>query len=73
MSLRSIYLAMEHRVWDSALSTHTSSLEGKRLAIIGVGSVGRQLAVTCCAFGMEVTGVARNPDEPRQHPQTSNR
>ena len=60
-ALRSIYLAMEHRVWDSALSTHTTSLEGKRLAIIGVGSVGRQLAVRAAAFGMEVTGVARNP------------
>ena len=60
-SLRSIYLAMEHHVWDSALSTHTSSLEGKRLAIIGVGSVGRELAARASAFGMEITGVARNP------------
>jgi phosphoglycerate dehydrogenase-like enzyme len=60
-SLRSIYLAMEHRVWDSALSTHTSSLEGKRLAIVGVGSVGRALATRARAFGMEITGVARHP------------
>jgi phosphoglycerate dehydrogenase-like enzyme len=60
-ALRSIYLAMEHRVWDSALSTHTSSLEGKRLAILGLGSVGRQLATRASAFGMEVTGLVRRP------------
>ncbi len=60
-AMRSIYLAMEHRVWDSALSTHTSSLEGKRLAIIGLGSVGRELAARARAFGMDVTGVVRNP------------
>jgi phosphoglycerate dehydrogenase-like enzyme len=55
----SIYLAMEHRVWDSSLSMHTSSIEGQQMAIIGMGNVGRQLAICACAFGMNVVGVAR--------------
>jgi phosphoglycerate dehydrogenase-like enzyme len=57
-ALRSIYLAMEHRVWDSSLAMHTSSLEGRQMAIVGMGNVGRQLAIRASAFGMNVVGIA---------------
>ena len=58
-ALRSIYLAMEHRVWDSSLALHTSSLEGRLMAIIGMGNIGRQLAIRASAFGVNVIGLAR--------------
>lgn len=38
-------------------------LEGKRLVIVGYGTIGRRIAALARAFGMEVTGVGRNAVE----------
>ena len=47
--------------WDRALAARASSLEGERMAIIGLGHIGEQLARRAKAFGMHVVGVTRSP------------
>jgi phosphoglycerate dehydrogenase-like enzyme len=38
-------------------------LEGARVLVVGLGSVGREIARECASFGMEVFGTRRSPDE----------
>jgi phosphoglycerate dehydrogenase-like enzyme len=38
-------------------------LDGKRMTIVGLGSIGIEIAKRANAFGMTVTGVRRNPDK----------
>lgn len=40
-------------------------LDGKRMTIVGLGSIGVEIAKRAHAFGMNVTGVRRRPDQPR--------
>jgi phosphoglycerate dehydrogenase-like enzyme len=47
--------------WDRGLAARASSLEGERMAIIGLGHIGEQLARRAKAFGMRVDGVTRSP------------
>lgn len=42
----------------------TSKLEGKKIAIIGYGNIGRELAKIAKAFGMDVTIFARSNHQP---------
>ncbi|MFC9294754.1 2-hydroxyacid dehydrogenase [Streptomyces sp. NPDC057011] len=44
--------------WDY---THTDTLEGKRVLLVGYGSLGSALAPVLAGFGAEVTAVARRP------------
>ena len=39
-------------------------LDGRRMTIVGLGSIGIEIAKRAHAFGMTVTGVRRNPDKP---------
>jgi phosphoglycerate dehydrogenase-like enzyme len=45
------------RIWQMG---PVGSLEGKTLAILGVGNIGREVARRACAFGMHVLGVGRD-------------
>jgi len=48
--------------WDKSLgSSDIDELFEKKLAVVGLGSIGEALAVRAKAFGMHVTGVKRNP------------
>jgi phosphoglycerate dehydrogenase-like enzyme len=39
---------------------HSGSLQGKRLGIMGTGSIGRHIAQTATCFGIKVTGLSRS-------------
>ena len=40
-------------------------LDGKRMTIVGLGTIGIEIAKRAHAFGVTVTGVRRNPDQPK--------
>ena len=46
--------------WDRSFSTTTAALEGKVLAIIGLGNIGKQVARRARAFDMKVLAVSRS-------------
>lgn len=54
------------RIWD-ARSVASASLHGRRVLIIGGGSIATELASRCAAFGMPVTVVRRTPAPPGPH------
>jgi phosphoglycerate dehydrogenase-like enzyme len=49
----------EMRRWDSSHS-HENELRGKTVGVVGYGSIGRQLARLCVAFGMRILAVKRD-------------
>jgi len=49
----------KHRVWERA---RPSRLHGKRMGIVGLGSVGREIAKRGKEFGMGVLGLKRIPE-----------
>jgi phosphoglycerate dehydrogenase-like enzyme len=48
------------KIWRQA---HTSTLEGKTLCIVGMGSIGRAIAEKARPFGMRISGVKRTVGE----------
>lgn len=40
-------------------------LDGKRMTIVGLGTIGVEIAKRAHAFGMAITGVRRHPDQPK--------
>lgn len=46
--------------WDRAPATRASSLEGKTLAIVGFGHIGRELARRARPFGAKIIGLSRS-------------
>jgi phosphoglycerate dehydrogenase-like enzyme len=46
--------------WERSFTARMGGLDGKTLAIIGFGSIGREVAKRCRAFGMHVIGVSRS-------------
>lgn len=54
--LRGVLERQRRREWRPR---DTETLEGKRLLVVGVGSIGRAVARTAKAFGMTVRGVGR--------------
>ena len=53
-------LAKTRREWDRSFSTTTSALEGRSLALIGFGNIGKEIAKRARAFDMKVIGVTRS-------------
>jgi phosphoglycerate dehydrogenase-like enzyme len=47
--------------WDRAPATRASSLEGKTMAIVGFGHIGRELAGRARPFGAKIIGLSRSP------------
>jgi phosphoglycerate dehydrogenase-like enzyme len=57
---------VEHRWAQNELESDTSSiftLHGRRMGIVGLGSIGSELATLAAAFGMDVWGVRRRVDQ----------
>ena len=57
---------VEHRWAQDELESDTTSiftLEGRRMGIVGLGSIGSEIASLAAAFGMEVWGVRRRLDQ----------
>ncbi|MGM0420239.1 MAG: D-2-hydroxyacid dehydrogenase [Bacillota bacterium] len=50
----------EKQEWNRLKLT---GLAGKRLLVVGLGAIGREIVTRANAFGMEVIGVKRNPEE----------
>lgn len=46
--------------WDRGFSANMTGLDGKTLAVIGLGSIGREMARRARAFGMKIIGVSRS-------------
>ena len=68
---RRIHLMLEaqrERRWIQNELTHDSwpwSLHGRRMTIIGLGTIGQGVAQRAHAFGMRVTGIRRRVSEPK--------
>jgi len=51
---------MKHQRKHNWFDTRSGSLQGKRLGIMGTGSIGRHIAQTATFFGIKVTGLSRS-------------
>jgi phosphoglycerate dehydrogenase-like enzyme len=51
--------AQKNRVWDESV---TGTLDGKTIGLLGVGSIGAELAITAKFFGMTVQGYTRESE-----------
>lgn len=60
--LRDYSLQQQHSVWEKGPSP--GELYGKTLGIVGLGSIGSELARRASAFGMRVVAVKKNPGHP---------
>lgn len=63
--LDAIRANMTTQTWDKHFSPPVFSVENKTLCIVGMGHIGRQLAIRARAFGMRIVGVSRSgaPDD----------
>lgn len=52
----------EQHLWPSTRQRMRGAV-GARVAVVGLGSIGRRVAEVCAGLGMEVTGVHRHPVE----------
>lgn len=54
-----------NREWkDDVVRSHVFELQDQRLLVVELGDIGAALAQRASAFGMEVLGVRRRPDQP---------
>jgi phosphoglycerate dehydrogenase-like enzyme len=56
-----IYERSKQGTWDKEFTPPLFALEGRTLAIVGFGNVGREIARRAKAFEMRVLGLARSP------------
>lgn len=63
---RTLAAQREHRWIQNELSDDWPwTLHGRTMTIVGLGTIGTEVARRAHAFGMSVTGVRRRPDQPR--------
>jgi len=55
--------AQKNKIWDTSL---TGQLRGKTIGLLGVGSIGAEVAQMAKAFGMTVRGYTRSSEESTQ-------
>ncbi|MFP4377313.1 MAG: D-2-hydroxyacid dehydrogenase [Spirochaetales bacterium] len=55
--------AQQRREWLHGSMEDVFELDGKRLLIVGFGAIGSRIAELGSAFGMDVVGVRRSPDQ----------
>jgi phosphoglycerate dehydrogenase-like enzyme len=61
---RTIDAQREHRwIQNDLVDDWPWLLDGKRMTIVGLGTIGVEIAKRANAFGINVTGVRRNPDQ----------
>ena len=51
---------MKQQRMHNWFEAHSGSLQGKRIGIMGTGSIGRHVAKTAASFGLKVTGLSRS-------------
>ncbi len=62
---RTLEAQREHRwIQNDLVNDWPWLLDGKRMTIVGLGTIGVEIAKRARAFGMHVTGVRRDPDQP---------
>jgi len=61
--IRSFLERQRHREWDRSLGTELIDLEGRTLTVVGLGDIGEHVARRGRAFGMDVYGTRRKPDD----------
>lgn len=66
-SFSTVYDAQRKNKWIAELPSKAITLQGKTIALFGVGNVGTEIAKLCAAFGMNVVGFVRG-DEPLRAP-----
>lgn len=65
---RTLAAQREHRWMQNDLSTDSNwpwVLHGRRMTVVGLGTIGLEVAKRAHAFGMKITGVRRRTDQPR--------
>lgn len=55
--------AQYHRKWDRTQGGELIDLDGRTLTVVGMGDIGESVARRGQAFGMDVYGTKRNPDD----------
>jgi len=49
-----------HRDWDRSIANELFSLDGRTMAVLGMGNIGNEIAKRAKAFGMHVIGISRS-------------
>ena len=62
--LRGLLAMQQRRGWDR-LPKYQSELRGRRVGVIGYGSIGREVARVCSSLGLDVWAMSRSPIGPR--------
>src|SRR6185503_6512724 len=63
---RTLEAQREHRwIQNDLIHDWPWLLHGKRMTVVGLGTIGMEIAKRAHAFGMRVTGIRRNVDRPR--------
>lgn len=63
-----LLMAQQRRRWiqnEISVATWPRTLHGRSLTVLGLGSIGQEIARRGHAFGMKVTGVRRRADRPK--------
>ncbi|MEN9938236.1 MAG: hypothetical protein RLZZ387_4815 [Chloroflexota bacterium] len=62
--IRGLLEMQRRRGWER-LTKYQSELRGRRVGIVGYGSIGREVARVCAGLGLEVWAMSRGPIGPR--------